>query len=48
MVLEPELGTFKGFQAKFSINQNARPKFCKARPVPYVLHEKVETKLHVW
>ena len=44
-VFESGLGTLKGFTAKISIEPNARPRFCKARSVPYALREKVEEEL---
>ena len=39
------LGTLEGFKVKISIDPKARPKFCKARSVPYSLREKVEEEL---
>ena len=41
-VFESGLGTLKGFTAKISIEPNARPRFCKARFIPYDLWEKIE------
>ena len=32
-------------QATLTLKENAQSKFCKARPVPYALKEKVETEL---
>ena len=37
------LGCMNGEQAK--IDENAVPKFCKARSIPYVLKQKVETEI---
>lgn len=44
-MFDPGLGTLKGFQAKISIDPEAKPRFCKARTVPYALREKVELEL---
>ena len=33
-VLQPGLGTIKGITAKLEMKSDAKPKFCKARPVP--------------
>ena len=40
-----ELGTFSGPKAKIYVADDASPKYCKARPVPYALREKVEKEL---
>ena len=40
-----ELGLLQGMNAKFHIDKDAIPKFCKARPVPYALKAKIETEL---
>ena len=44
-VFKNELGKVEGMTAKFHINQDAQPKFFKARPVPYALQAKVEKEL---
>ncbi len=44
-VFSDELGTFRPFTTKLSIQPGARPKFCKARPVPYALRGAVEEEL---
>ena len=44
-VFREELGTLKGFQAYIELVPNARPRFCKARTVPYALRDKVEETL---
>ena len=43
-VFKPGLGTVKGITAKLEMKPDARPKFCKARPVPYALQEAVEAE----
>ena len=43
-VFKPGLGTVKGITAKLEMKPNARPNFCKARPVPYALQEAVEAE----
>ena len=43
-VFKPGLGTVKGILAKLEMKPDARPKFCKARPVPYALQEAVEAE----
>ena len=40
-----DLGLLKGEKAKIYLNDNAIPKFCKARTVPYALKQKVECEL---
>ena len=44
-VFREELGTLKDFKAKIHIDPNAKPRFCKARSVPYALRTKVEEEL---
>ena len=39
------LGTIQGETAKLHINPQVHPKFCKPRPVPFSLREKVEVEL---
>ena len=43
-VFKPGLGTVKGITAKLEMKPDARPKFCKARPVPFTLQEAVKTE----
>ena len=45
LLFADELGLVQGMKAKFHINKDATPKFCKARPVPYALKSKVEDEL---
>ena len=44
-VFKPELGTLKGYEAKILVDSDARPRFHKARPVPYAMKGKVEEEL---
>ena len=39
------LGELKGHRAKITVDPSAQPRYCKARPVPYALREKVEEEL---
>ena len=41
-VFKDELGTIKGYTAKLQIEENASPKFCRPRPVPFALKPKVD------
>ena len=34
-----------GEQAKIHVDPHAKPIYCKARPVPYILKEKIEKSL---
>ena len=43
-VFKPGLGTVKGITAKLEMKPVARPKFCKARPVPDALQEAFEAE----
>jgi len=45
MVFDKGLGTIKGFKADTKLQDGAKPIFCKARPVPYALHQKAEEEL---
>ena len=44
-VFKGELGTITPFKAKLDVHPHARPKFCKARNVPYSSKEAVEQEL---
>ncbi|KAK3750552.1 hypothetical protein QZH41_011085, partial [Actinostola sp. cb2023] len=41
-VFKTGLGTMQGITAKLELKDGAKPKFCKARPVPYALQPIVE------
>jgi len=45
-VFSGELGCLKGQPVKLLVPENATPKFFKARPVPFLLKEKVEEELN--
>ena len=44
-VFNKGLGTIKGFKKDIKLQDDAKSVFCKARPVPYALHQKVEEAL---
>ena len=44
-IFQPGLGTLKGYQATIHVDAGAKPRFWKARPVPYALRDKVEQEL---
>ena len=39
-VFKSEMVTLKGFEVELEVDPNCKPKFCKARPVPYALNEE--------
>ena len=41
-----DLGTLKDYEAHIYLKKDARPKFIKARPVPYALKGKIEEELN--
>lgn len=44
-VFDSSLGLVQGTTAKINVDTTATPKFFKARPVPYALHDKVDKEL---
>ena len=44
-VFQEGLGMLKGFQAKMHVDLHAKPRFFKARTVPYAFRDKVEVEL---
>ena len=44
-VFKEELGTMKGTEVHINLKLDAKPRFCKARPVPYALKPKIDTEL---
>ena len=44
-VFQNELGVLRGIEATVAVNELAAPRFHKARPVPFMLKEKVERQL---
>ncbi len=44
-VFAPELGTPKDMKVRIPLNPDAKPKFFKARTVPYALKDKIEKEL---
>ena len=44
-LFKEELGTISSSQAKLKVRDNAQPKFCKARPVPFAMKERIEEQL---
>ena len=44
-VFKKELGTLKGVVASIEVHPDAKPIYCKARPVPYALRSKIDIEL---
>ena len=44
-VFTDKLGCLKDFKVSIPLNPEVKPKFCKARPVPYALRNRVEEEL---
>ena len=40
-----DLGTLKGHQADLKVKENSKPRYCKARQVPYAMPPKIEAEL---
>ena len=45
-VFGPDLGVIKGVNVQIRLKENAKPVFCRARPVPFSMLEKVENALN--
>ena len=45
MVFQEILGTLQNFKAHIYVDPAAKPKYCKARPIPYAVKAKVEEEL---
>ncbi|GAB1604850.1 uncharacterized protein K02A2.6-like [Argonauta hians] len=46
VVFSEGIGNIQNYQADLTVRDNVRPKFCKARPVPYALKAKVEKEIN--
>ena len=44
-VFREELGTYTGDHVKILVDPTEHPRYCKARPVPYAMRDKVEAEL---
>ena len=44
-VFAPGLGKVEGVEVKLHVNTQVQPKFCKARPLPFALRQRVEKEL---
>ena len=44
-VFRDELGTVQSFRAKLHVQSGVRPKFCKARSIPYTIKGAINLKL---
>lgn len=44
-VFKDELGLLKTMSAKIQVDPQAQPKFCKPRPVPHALRDKVNEEI---
>ena len=45
-LFEEGQGTMKDYKAKLSVKENAKPRFCRPRPVPFALKEPIEKELN--
>ena len=44
-VFKEELGTFKGIEVSFDLEESVSPRYCKARNVPYAMRTKLDTAI---
>ena len=44
-VFKSEMGTLEGFEVELKVDPDCKPKFCKARPVPYAVNQRTEKEL---
>ena len=44
-VFKDELGTVKGVKVQIRVKPQAQPHYCRPRPVPYAMRQKLETEL---
>ena len=44
-VFKSEMGTLTGFEVELKVDPDCSPKFCKTRPVPYALNERIKKEL---
>ena len=44
-VFQDGLGTFEGRKARIEVEPDAKPRYCKARTVPFALRQKVEAEI---
>ena len=44
-VLQESLGTLQGYEAQLYVDPQAKPRYCKARPIPYSMRTIVEQEL---
>ena len=44
-VFKETLGTLQGYEAHLYVDPQAKPRYCKARPIPYSMRTIVEQEL---
>ena len=44
-MLQDGLGPFKGHKARIEVEPDAKPRYCKARTVPFALRQKVKAEI---
>ena len=44
-VFKSGMCTLKGFEVELKVDPDCKPKFCKARPVPYAVNQRTEKEL---